>query len=106
MELGDSLIWLDEEVSSFSMHAWLAQCAVALLAYSASTYAERSSGVFWCYAAARYAAGLPAQAVGYGGHWLQREAQALGMGWSSLSPAATSSHGEVWRIVHAGQISE
>ena len=96
LELGDSLIWLDEAVSSSAMQAWLAQCSVALLAYSASTYAERSSGVLWCYAAARYAVGLPAQAVGYGGHWLQREAQALGLGWSALSPAANSSDGEVW----------
>lgn len=96
LELGDALLWLDEPVSSSAMQQLLAQCSVALLAYSPSTYAERSSGVLWCYAAARHAAGVPAQAVGYRGHWLQREAESLGMGWRVAPPAAACRDGDLW----------
>lgn len=96
LELGDSFLWLHEPVSSSAMQQLLAQCPVALLAYSPSTYAERSSGVLWCYAAARHAAALPAMAVGYSGHWLQREAETLGMGWL-VSPAAGGCRdGDLW----------
>jgi hypothetical protein len=102
-QLGDALLWLDEPVSSVAMQDYLAQCAVALLAYSPITYAERSSGVLWCYAAARHAAGLPAMAAGYGGHWLQREAASLGMGWCVAPVAAGCSDGQFWlsAIEHA-----
>ena len=95
-QLGDALLWLDGPLTSAEMQQLLAQCPVALLAYSPSTYAERSSGVLWCYGAARHAAGLPAQAVGYGGHWLQSEAESLGMGWRAVSMVADSLDGESW----------
>lgn len=96
LELGDALLWLDEPMSSRAMQQRLAQCAVALLAYSPTTYAERSSGVLWCYAAARHAANQPAIAVGYGDHWLQGEAESLGMGWRLAAPAAGCSDGDLW----------
>ena len=80
-QLGNRFEWLVGEVPTAAMQQRLAGCDVALLPYSPSTYAHRSSGVLWCYAAARYAAGLPAAAIGYAGHWLQREAEAFGMVW-------------------------
>jgi len=79
--LDNGFEWLQGEVPAAAMQQRLAGCDVALLPYSPSSYAHRSSGVLWCYAAARYAAGLPAAAIGYGGHWLQREAEAFGMVW-------------------------
>ena len=78
------------------MQNLLAGCELALLAYSPPTHVERSSGVLWCYAAARYNCGRPAVAVGYGGHWLAYEAQALGMAWSTASPAVGASDGLDW----------
>ena len=95
-ELGPRLVWLNQQVSSGEMQQWLSQCSMALLAYSPTTYAERSSGVLWCYAAARYALGLPARAVGYGGHWLQRESTDMGMGWTVAPLAAGASDGDLW----------
>ena len=95
-ELGSQLVWLSKQVSSSEMQQWLSQCSTALLAYSPSTYAERSSGVLWCYAAARYALGLPAQGIGYGGHWLQHESTAMGMGWTVAPLAAGPSDGDLW----------
>ena len=83
-QLGQQLIVLSEQVSDRTMQQLLGQCSLALMAYNPITYAERSSGVFWCYAAARYGQGKAAHGVGYGNHWLQREAEALGMAWSSL----------------------
>jgi len=80
-QLGNGFEWLQGEVPTAVMQQRLAGCDVALLPYSPRSYAQRSSGVLWCYAAARYAAGLPAAAIGYGGHWLQREAEAFGMVW-------------------------
>jgi hypothetical protein len=85
-QLGEHFLWLNGHVPQAEMQALLAQCELALLAYSPRTYAHRSSGVLWCYAAARRAAGLPATALGYGQHWLQKEAVALGMQWQVPAP--------------------
>ena len=83
-QLGHQLIVLSEQVSDLPD----ATAALAVLPSTNGlqpiTYAERSSGVFWCYAAARYGQGKPAHGVGYGNHWLQREAKAMGMAWRSL----------------------
>lgn len=92
-QLGDRFEWLQGDVPAAAMQQRLAGCDVALLPYNPSSYAHRSSGVLWCYAAARYAAGLPAAAIGYAGHWLQREAEAFGMVWHVADapwPAALS----------------
>jgi hypothetical protein len=92
-QIGNGFEWLQGEVPAAAMQLRLAGCDVALLPYSPSSYAHRSSGVLWCYAAARYAAGLPAAAIGYAGHWLQREAEAFGMVWHVADapwPAALS----------------
>lgn len=72
------------EVGHEAMLAALSSTTVALLPYCPSAYQERSSGVLWCYAAARLAVGLPARAVGYESGWLAQEATALGMGWMGL----------------------
>lgn len=85
--LGERFMWLQHQVPSAAMLQLLASCDLAMFPYSPSRYAHRSSGVLWCYAAARYAAGLPAEALGYGGHWLQEEAQAWGMTWHIVEPA-------------------
>jgi hypothetical protein len=95
-QLGERLLWLQQNVPSDRMQNLLAGCDLALLAYSPRTYAERSSGVLWCYAAARYNCSRPAVAVGYGGHWLAYEAQALGMAWSTASHAMGASDGLAW----------
>ena len=95
-ELSSRLVWLNRQVSSSEMQQWLSQCSLALLAYSPTTYAERSSGVLWCYAAARYSLGLPAHAVGYGGHWLQHESINMGMDWTVAPLAAGTSDGDLW----------
>jgi hypothetical protein len=34
--------------------------------------------------------------VGYGGHWLQSEAESLGMGWRAATMVADSLDGESW----------
>ena len=95
-ELGSDFVLLNQQVHSIEMQQWLSQCSLALLAYSSTAYVERSSGVLWCYAAARHALGLPACAVGYGQHWLQREAREIGMGWSVVSLVPAPNNGELW----------
>jgi hypothetical protein len=87
-QMGERFLWLNGHVPQAEMQALLAQCEVALLAYNPFSYAHRSSGVLWCYAAARWAAGLPATALGYGEHWLQKEAIAFGMHWQVAAPGA------------------
>ena len=57
---------------------------MALLAYDSITYANRSSGILWCYAAARFAIGKPATAIGYGDNWLATEARDFGMEWIEM----------------------
>jgi hypothetical protein len=94
--LGDRFLWLQENVPSDQMQQWLARCDLALLAYSPHTYAERSSGVLWCYAAARYHTGRSATAVGYGGHWLAHEAQTLGMSWITAPAGLASTDAGGW----------
>jgi hypothetical protein len=79
-----------EATSHQAMQEALARTSVALLPYSPSAYAERSSGVLWCYGAARLAVEAPARAVGYSSGWLASEAQALGIGWHSPNGIATS----------------
>jgi hypothetical protein len=96
-QLGDRFLWLHEQhVPGDQMQQWLANCDLALLAYSPHTYAERSSGVLWCYAAARYTSARPATAVGYGGHWLAHEAQTFGMSWITAPAGLGSSDGAGW----------
>ena len=95
-QLGPAFCLLRHRVSSAEMQQHLAACDLALLAYDPITYAERSSGVLWCYGGARYGADLPAAALGYGGHWLEREALALGLSWSVAPPQATPDDGDAW----------
>ena len=68
---GLQLLLLRERVSTAEMQHLLARCSLALLAYDPIAYAKRSSGVLWCYAAARYnigqAATLGTAATGFGG---------------------------------------
>jgi hypothetical protein len=71
-----------------AMQSTLASTRLALLPYCPLAYAERSSGVLWCYGAARLAVAEPAHAVGYSGSWLEVEARALGIGWQSLNGPA------------------
>lgn len=95
-QLGTSFLQLRHHVTSAEMQQHLAACDLALLAYDPITYVERSSGVLWCYGAARYGAGLPAAALGYGGHWLERESLALGLSWTVAPPQATAEDGDTW----------
>ncbi len=94
--LGGQLQLLRERVSTAKMQLLLARCSLALLAYDPIAYAQRSSGVLWCYAAARYNSGQSAAALGYGGHWLQAEAEALGMAWHTAPVVVTPGDGELW----------
>jgi hypothetical protein len=87
--LGEMVLWLPAYMPQAEMQNLLASCEVALLAYNPENYAHRSSGVLLCYAAARYAACMPATAIGYGGHWLQEEAAAWGMSWQVATPAVS-----------------
>ena len=50
--LGGQLQLLRERVSTAEMQHLLGHCSLALLAYDPIAYAQRSSGVLWCYAAA------------------------------------------------------
>jgi len=75
---------LEGQVGAEDMQSTLAEVEVALLPYCPSAYAERSSGVLWCYGAARLAAGQPARAVGHQQGWLAREAAVMGFQWEGL----------------------
>ncbi len=77
--------WLNERVEAGRMQALLACCDGALLAYDPVLYRQRSSGLLWCYGAARLASGQPAAVLGRAGGWLEREARDLGLGWHSGS---------------------
>ena len=90
-------------VSHEAMQQVLACTAVALLPYCPSAYAERSSGVLWCYAAARLASGLPAQAVGFAEGFLAEEAKALGVGWQALPDGEHPPH--AWYAAIEGALS-
>ena len=79
-QLGHQLIVLSDQVSDRTMQRCLGS-APSLMAYNPITYSERSSGVFWCYAAA-HGRGKPRTGLATG-TWLQREAEALGMAWRS-----------------------
>lgn len=81
-----SFTLLEGSVPRPEMLKRLAACPLALLAYDPGTYAQRSSGMLWTWASARFAAGEPAAAVGYGEGWLAAEAPALGVSWCG-SPA-------------------
>jgi hypothetical protein len=83
-ELGELLVWIEDYQTNEDMMDQLSQCDVALLAYDSITYANRSSGILWCYAAARFAIGKPATAIGYGDNWLAAEARELGMEWIEM----------------------
>mgnify|MGYP001810486415 CR=1 FL=1 len=73
--------WLNERVPMERMQELLAGCDVALLAYDPVHYRHRSSGLLWCYGAARLMTRQPAAVVGRAGGWLEREARDLGLGW-------------------------
>lgn len=77
--------WLNGRVEPERMQALLAGCNGALLAYDPVLYRQRSSGLLWCYGAARLASGQPAAVLGRAGGWLEREARDLGLGWHSGS---------------------
>lgn len=77
--------WIDGRVETREMQRLLAGCTRALLAYDPHSYGQRSSGLLWCYGAARLAIGAEAVVVGYGGGWLAREAAELGIGWRAAS---------------------
>lgn len=61
------------------MQALLAGCDGPLMAYDPIHYRRRSSGLLWCYGAARLMSGRLAAVVGHEGSWLQRDAQDLGL---------------------------
>jgi len=97
-ELSGFQLW-QGAVSHEQMQATLARTSVALLPYCPLAYAERSSGVLWCYGAARLAAAAPAQAVGFQDGWLAAEAEALGIGWQGLpwpGPEASGPAPRAW----------
>ena len=73
------------DTSSESMLAALAGTHVALLPYCPTAYGERSSGVLWCYAAARLAVGRPARAVGYARGWLHPEQPSAPVGCGGVA---------------------
>ncbi len=76
-------LWLKERVETGRMQALLANCDGALLAYDPVLYRQRSSGLLWCYGAARLQGGQAAAVLGRPGGWLEREARDLGLGWHS-----------------------
>jgi hypothetical protein len=82
------------------MLAALGRTSLALLPYCPVAYAERSSGVLWLYGASRLALGQPARVVGFRGGWLEREAEALGIGWQPLPP--NPSAGEILGAIAHG----
>jgi len=75
--------WLNERVEMGRMQALLAGCDGALLAYDPILYRQRSSGLLWCYGAARWRSGQAAAVLGRPGGWLEREARDLGLNWRS-----------------------
>ena len=83
---------LEGAVPETQMQRELAACPVALLAYGAERYAERSSGILWQWAASRRAVGQGGRAVGYGQGWLAQEAKALELPWQA--PAGEG--GDAW----------
>jgi hypothetical protein len=80
-QLAEQFLWINCHVAQAEMQSLLSQCEVVLMPYSPLVYAHRTSGVLWCYAAARFALGRPATVVGYANHWLHQEAIAFGMQW-------------------------
>ncbi len=97
--------WLSGRVEPGPMQALLAGCDGALLAYDPVLYRQRSSGLLWCYGAARLASRQPAAVLGRAGGWLQREARDLGLGWhggsdggwlGALTAMVAMSHHENW----------
>ena len=82
----------------------LARSSAALLAYSSVAYAERSSGVFWLYAAMRLACGLPSPLLIHPSGWLWREAQAFGMPCVALPEPATAAEA-LQRLAEVLQLS-
>ena len=85
-------------VDSEAMQAALADTAVALLPYDPIAYAERSSGVLWCYGAARLAVGRSAIVVGCNGGWLEQEAIALGLEWLGI-PSGDPPSNSWWALM-------
>ncbi|WP_156818390.1 hypothetical protein [Cyanobium gracile] len=75
--------WLSGRVEAGAMQGLLAGCDAALLAYDPTLYRQRSSGLLWCYGAARLLSGRPAAVLGRAGGWMEREARDLGLSWRS-----------------------
>ena len=67
------------------MMTLLSKCDIAILAYNQVAYAHRTSGIFWCYAAARFSIKQSATAIGYGDNWLKLESKAFGMRWIEIN---------------------
>jgi hypothetical protein len=82
----------------------LARSSAALLAYSSVAYAERSSGVFWLYAALRLACGLSAPLLIPPSGWLWQEAQAFGLPCVALPEPATAAEA-LQRLAEVLQLS-
>lgn len=80
-DAGIGLEWLEGEIASETMQAWLGRCPVALLAHHPSVYGQRSSGLLWQWAASRLLNAETAVAVGADTGWLAQEARQLGLPW-------------------------
>ena len=95
-QLGHQLIVLGKQVSDYRMQQLFGQCSLALMAYDPIA-AERSSGVFWCYAAARYGRGKRRKPWATGTIGCN-ESEVLGLSWRSM-PHLCNGHkpsGEQW----------
>ena len=95
---------LEGSTSRKQMLQELARSSAALLAYSPLAYAERSSGVFWLYAAMRLACGRPAPVVIPRGGWLWHEAEAFGLPCAALPENATGAQA-LQRLAEAVQFT-
>lgn len=84
-KLGDLFTWIDKYQSEKQMMTLLSKCEIALLAYNQVAYAHRTSGILWCYTAARFSINQSATAIGYGNNWLQSETKAFGMCWVEIN---------------------
>lgn len=93
-------------VDSAAMQAAFADTAAALLPYSPEGYAERSSGVLWCYGAARLRVQKRATAVGHPSGWLAREASSLGIHWQSPTAAEPTASDWLQSLEQCVQLSD
>jgi len=95
---------LEGSTSREQMLQELARSSAALLAYSPLAYAERSSGVFWMYAAVRLACGQAAPIVIPRGGWLWHEAEKFGLPCTELPQNATGAEA-LQRLAEVAQLA-